>query len=102
MNDGATLALMLTFVCSGTLDCASLGAERARVQSIAAGRVAARELPCNVPDLAIDLDEDDGSSREWIAGCNFKAIRVRCERGRCSQVIERTWREQIDYEKNQL
>jgi len=41
------------------------------------------------------LDEDDGTTREWIAGCNFKAIRVKCTGDRCSQVIQRTWREEL-------
>jgi hypothetical protein len=93
---------MVVVVGAGVFGCASWGAERARVESIAAGRVAAHELPCAVPDLTIYLDRDEGETREWIAGCNFKAIRVKCARARCDQVIERTWREQIEYEESQL
>jgi hypothetical protein len=90
------------FFGSSALGCGSLGAERAQVQSIAAARVAARALPCKVGDLAVDLDTEDDSTREWIAGCNFVAIRVKCSQGQCSQVVERTWREQVMHDENQL
>ena len=94
MTTGAQLTV-LTLIGMTTLGCASLGEERARVRSIASGRVQARELPCAPADLTIYLDTDDGATREWIAGCNFKAIRVRCARGQCDQVVERRWREEL-------
>jgi hypothetical protein len=94
MNIGASLIISVVIGVS-VLGCASLGEERARVRSIATSRVTAKELLCQPADLSIDLDEDDGTTREWIAGCNFKAIRVRCSHGNCDQVVERTWREEL-------
>ncbi len=94
MNIGTQLTIM-TLIGTSLAGCASLSGERARVRSIAASRVQSRELLCTQADLSIDLDADDGTTREWIAGCNFKAIRVRCSQGNCSQVVEKTWREEL-------
>ena len=94
MTTGARL-MFSVLIGATTLGCASFGAERDRVRSIAAARVQARELLCTQADLSIDLDKDDGATREWIAGCNFKAIRVRCSQGKCDQVVEKTWREEL-------
>jgi hypothetical protein len=87
--------ILVIIVGANIVGCASLGAERARVRSIAIQKTASKELLCTPADLSIDLDEDDGSTREWLAGCNFKAIRVRCSQGNCDQVVERTWREEL-------
>jgi hypothetical protein len=95
MNISFVVAILAA---SSVLGCASFGEEKARVRSIAVSRVTAKELLCQPADLSIDLDEDDGTTREWIAGCNFKAIRVRCSHGTCDQVVERTWREEL-YER---
>ena len=50
MNTGAQLTILI-LVGATTLGCASLGEERARVRSIAAGRVQARELLCTQADF---------------------------------------------------
>jgi len=94
MNNIGRLVIII-LIGSSAIGCASLSAERAQVQSIAAGRVAAKELPCTPADLKIDVDTDDGTTRQWVAGCNFRAILVTCSRGNCKQVIERTWREEL-------
>jgi hypothetical protein len=95
MNIRIITRIIVRFAGAGIVGCATLGEERAQVRSIAVHRVAAHELACAPADLAVDLDKDDGTTREWITGCNFKAIRVRCVRGNCSQVVERTWREAV-------
>jgi hypothetical protein len=86
---------VVTLIGASAIGCASLSEERARVRSIATSKVAARELLCTPADLKVDLDTDDGTTRQWIAGCNFKAILVACSHGTCNQVIERTWREEL-------
>ena len=92
MNISFVVAILAV---SSVLGCASFGEEKARVRSIAAGRVQAKELLCTQAELTVYLDEDDGKTREWIAGCNFKAIRVRCSGGKCDQVVQKTWREEL-------
>ena len=94
MNNIGRLVIILV-IGSSAIGCASLSAERAQVRSIAAGRAAAKDLPCTPADLQIELDTDDGTTRQWVAGCNFKAILVACSQGKCNQVIERTWREEL-------
>jgi hypothetical protein len=94
MNIGARFTLVI-LIGACAIGCASLGQERARVRSIAASRVQAKELLCTQSELTVYLDEDDGKTREWIAGCNFKAIRVRCTGDKCDQVVQRTWREEL-------
>ena len=94
MNDGAHF-IILTVVGVTAFGCASLGKEQTRVRTIAESRIQAHELSCTPADLTIYLESDEGSTREWVAGCNFKAIRVRCLRGSCDQIVERTWREEL-------
>jgi hypothetical protein len=94
MNNVGRLVIVI-LIGSSAIGCASLSEERAQVRSIAALRVTSKDLPCTQSDLTVDLDTDDGTTRQWVAGCNFKAILVACSRGSCKQVIERTWREEL-------
>jgi hypothetical protein len=67
------------------LGCASLSDERAQVRAMALER-----LDCPSNWLGPHIEEaDDSPVRHWSASCNYRSIRITCERQGCSEDVQR-------------
>ena len=77
-------ASVLAFFSFTVVGCASTTAERQRVEAIAQ-----RRMNCSSGRFSIDLHDEAVGKRTWTVQCDFRAIRVSCTEGRCSDEVER-------------